>query len=98
MKNWLKKRAHYIYSHLTPPSSYQSKAFTTGISTTDISSATDGFVDIYTLQGICIKCHVLKREIRNGLALDVYIAGGKKSQWQACNTKRQRKGKRDRHI
>jgi len=79
-KNWLTKRANYIYTHLTKydldddiiDDEYaQPDAI-------DMASVSDRLVDVFTLQGILVRKQVPRSRFHLGLMPGIYIVDGEK--------------------
>ena len=79
--SWLRKRAEYVYSHLTPYELTDEEINgETGIAAIQSKNAhqANGLADVYTLQGVCIKRQVPVSELRSLLPPGMYIVNGKK--------------------
>ena len=78
-QTWLKTRAEYIFSNLTPYE-FDDDPIEDGIE--DIPAANTTFratlVDVYDVRGICVKRGVSIENMRDGLAPGVYVVNGKK--------------------
>ena len=83
-RQWLQQRANHVYKNLTAYNLTEEELNDgTGIVNTpgDFSwqdGTMEGFADIYTLQGQCVKRHVPAAELRRHLAPGIYIVNGKK--------------------
>lgn len=83
-RQWLQQRANHIYMNLTAYDLTEEELNDgTGIINTpgDYSwqdGTKEGFADIYTLQGQCVKQRVPVAELRQHLAPGIYIVSGKK--------------------
>ena len=83
-RKWLSQRAEYIYSHLTPYDLTEEELTpVTGIvdiryDDKDSRQTSPCLVDVYTLQGICVKRQVPVTELRTHLSKGIYIVNGKK--------------------
>ena len=81
-KNWLTKRANYIYTHLTkydlsddiiePDEDYGKP------DRVDMTELTDKLVNVYTINGILIRKQVPYAKFHQGLMPGIYIVNGKK--------------------
>ena len=77
----MRKRAEYVYSHLTPYELTDEEINgETGIAAIQSKNAhqANGLADVYTLQGVCIKRQVPVSELRSLLPPGMYIVNGKK--------------------
>ncbi|MCR4853372.1 MAG: CotH kinase family protein [Prevotella sp.] len=83
-RNWLKQRAEYVYAHLTPYELTDEELNPyTGIESLLVDSTTydrhsHGFVDVFNLQGMCVKRQVPLAQLRSHLPSGIYIVNGKK--------------------
>lgn len=78
-KSWLKTRAEYIFSNLTPYE-FDDDPIESGIEVVPATDTTVGatLVDVYDVRGICVKRGVSIENMRDGLAPGVYVVNGKK--------------------
>ena len=83
-RNWLQQRAKYIYNHLTVYDLTEEDLNPeTGIiaarsSSDHFANKPSCLVDVYNLQGQCVKHRVSIFELRQGLKPGIYIVNGKK--------------------
>lgn len=79
-KNWLSKRANYIYSHLEtfpieqpePPYEYEQP------DRIDLADIMSRLVDVYTISGVRVRSQVPYSQFTQGLVPGIYIVGGQK--------------------
>ena len=86
-KKWLRRRADYIYSHLTAydieedetPDELNYQGDTDGVEIHEKPLTKEGsLVDVYDLNGRCVKRGANVFNLRTGLRPGIYIVGGKK--------------------
>ena len=83
-KNWLTKRANYIYQNLTPYDLGPDLDEDDGYEEPQVPNAIDVTkelrlpVDVYTISGVCIKRGVPVARFADGLMPGIYIVGGRK--------------------
>lgn len=83
-RNWLQRRANYIYEHLTTYDLTEEEMEpSTGIIHIDDGKEyhdgrPSGLADIYNLQGQCVRHHVSVTDLRKNLSPGIYIVNGKK--------------------
>ena len=86
-KKWLRRRADYLYSHLTPyeidedevTDDLDYQGDTDGIEIHEKPLTKEGsLVDVYDLNGRCVKRGANVFNLRTGLRPGIYIVGGKK--------------------
>ena len=79
MKNWLKNRAEYIYSKLTPYDISEEEEQPNGIEVVPSKEKeTPSLVDVYDIRGVRVKTKVPVTELRQHLTPGLYIVNGKK--------------------
>ena len=78
MKNWLERRARYIYSHLNISASLLGNTSVKAITSVNGTPAMNEYEEIYDLQGFRKYVHMQKTEISDVLSPGIYIVGGKK--------------------
>ena len=78
MKNWLERRARYIYSHLNISTSLLGNTSVKAITSVNGTPAMNEYEEIYDLQGFRKYGHMQKTGISDVLAPGIYIVGGKK--------------------
>ena len=84
-REWLKQRAKYVYQNLTAYDLTEEElAPPAGISDTPIvdnpmqEENMSGLVDVYNIQGQCVKHNMPVMDLRKNLAPGIYIVNGKK--------------------
>ena len=78
MKNWLERRARYIYSHLNISASLLGNTSVKAITSVNGTPAMNEYEEIYDLQGFRKYVHMQKTGISDVLSPGIYIVGGKK--------------------
>ena len=82
-RNWLEQRANYVYGHLTSYDLTEEELEPlTGKQEVQIADCVDDekskWVDVYNLQGQCVKHHVNVGQLRSNLSPGIYIVKGRK--------------------